>query len=569
MTDPMSAPTSEQSVHAAGFDRPVGDPGQSRSVVISTNGMVATSHPLAAQVGLDILKAGGNAADAAIATSAMMGLVEPMSCGIGGDLFVIYWDAKTETLQGLNASGRSPYSLNREVFKEQGLDEIPIHGVLPWSVPGCVDGWDALRNKFGSMSFEQTLRPSIDYAETGFPVTQIIAGYWKSAEDRFTNWPTAERTYSAKTYLKNGKAPREGEIFRNPYLANSYRAISKEGRDAFYKGDIAKQIVDFSHDYGGYFSMKDFADHTSDWIDPVSTNYRGYDVWELPPNGQGIAALEMLNVIERFDVKNMGHNSADLIHLFVESKKLAFADRAKFYADPDFNKLPIDGLIAKKYADRQRARINMQQAAKDVDAGDPILSQGDTIYLTVVDKDRNCCSFIQSNYHGFGSQIVPGDVGFVMQNRGQLFNLDPNHLNTLEPHKRPFHTIIPAFVTKDGKPYFCFGVMGGDMQPQGHVQVLMNMIDFGMSVQAAGDAARVNHVGSQTPTGTAMWESGGEVGIESGVTPDVRVELQRRGHILREAPGSFGGYQGILIDWENGTLHGATEARKDGAAVGY
>lgn len=569
MTDPMAAPVSEQTVQAAGFDRPVGDPGQSRSTVISTNGMVATSHPLAAQVGLDILKAGGNAADAAIATSAMMGLVEPMSCGIGGDLFVIYWDAKTETLHGLNASGRSPYALNREVFKEKGLTEIPVHGLLPWSVPGCVDGWDELRRKFGTMDFEQLLKPSIDYGEAGFPVTQIIAGYWKSGEERFANWPTPERRFSAKTYLKDGRAPREGEVFKNPYLANSYRAISSGGPDAFYKGDIAKTIVEFSNEHGGFFSMKDFADHTSEWIEPVSTNYRGYDVWELPPNGQGIAALEMLNVIEGFDVRKMGHNSADLVHLFVEAKKLAFADRAKFYADPDFNRLPVTELISKEYADRQRARIDMQKASTNVDAGDPILSKGDTIYLTVVDKDRNCCSFIQSNYHGFGSQVVPGDVGFVMQNRGQLFNLDPEHLNTLEPHKRPFHTIIPAFVTKDGKPYFCFGVMGGDMQPQGHVQVLMNMIDFGMGVQAAGDAARVNHVGSQTPTGTAMWGSGGEVGVESGITSEVRAELQRRGHILREAPGSFGGYQGILIDWKNGTLHGATEARKDGAAVGY
>ena len=569
MTDPMAAPTTEQAVHAAGFDRPVGDPGQSRSVVISTNGMVATSHPLAAQVGLDILKAGGNAADAAIATSAMMGLVEPMSCGIGGDLFVIYWDAKTGTLHGLNASGRSPYALNREVFKEQGLAEIPVHGPLSWSVPGCVDGWEELRRRFGTMDYLPLLKPSIDYAETGFPVTQIIAGYWKSAEDHFINWPTAERTWSAKTYLKDGKAPREGEMFKNQNLANSYRAITTGGRDAFYRGDIARQIVDFSNDHGGFFSMKDFADHTSEWVKPVSTNYRGYDVWELPPNGQGIAALEMLNVIEGFDVKKMGHNSADLIHLFVEAKKLAFADRARFYADPDFNKLPIDGLISKEYGDRQRARINMQRAATNVDPGDPILSKGDTIYLTVVDKDRNCCSFIQSNYHGFGSQIVPGDVGFVLQNRGQLFNLDPAHLNTLEPHKRPFHTIIPAFVTRDGKPFFCFGVMGGDMQPQGHVQILMNLIDFGMNVQAAGDAARVNHVGSQTPTGTPMWESGGEVGVESGITPEVRADLQRRGHILREAPGSFGGYQGILIDWKNGTLHGATETRKDGVAAGY
>jgi gamma-glutamyltranspeptidase / glutathione hydrolase len=569
MTDPMSNPVTEQTVNAAGFDRPVGDPGQSRSVVIASNGIVATSQPLAAQVGLDILKAGGNAADAAIATSAMMGLVEPMSCGIGGDLFVIYWDAKTETLHGLNASGRSPYALNREVFEEKGLDEIPVHGVLPWSVPGCVDGWEELRHKFGTMEFDQLLQPSVDYAEAGFPVTQVIAGYWKGAEDRFAKWPTAERTYSEKTYLKDGRAPREGEMFRNPYLANSYRAIAKGGRDAFYKGAIAKQIVEFSDDSGGFFSMKDFADHTSEWVDPVSTSYRGYDVWELPPNGQGIAALEMLNVIEGFDVKKMGHNSADQIHVFLEAKKLAFADRAKFYADPNFNKLPVAELISKAYGDRQRARINMQKAATHVDPGDPILSKGDTIYLTVVDKDRNCCSFIQSNYHGFGSQIVPGDVGFVMQNRGQLFSLDPDHLNTLEPHKRPFHTIIPAFVTKDGKPFFCFGVMGGDMQPQGHVQVLMNLIDFGMNVQAAGDASRVNHVGSQTPTGTPMWKNGGEVGLESGVSADVRKELKKRGHIIRENAGSVGGYQGILIDWKNGTLHGATEVRKDGAAVGY
>ncbi|MDA1162200.1 MAG: gamma-glutamyltransferase [Planctomycetota bacterium] len=564
MTDPMSNPTTEQTVCAAGYDRPVGDPRQSRSVVIATNGIVATSHPLAAQVGLDVLKNGGNAADAAIATSAMMGLVEPMSCGIGGDLFVIYWDATTEKLYGLNASGRSPYAMNREVFKDKGLDEIPLHGVLPWSVPGCVGGWEELRRSFGTMSFEKLLQPSIDYAEAGFPVTQIIAGYWLSGEERFQDWPD-----SAKTYLKNGRAPREGEIFRNPYLATTYRAIARGGRNAFYKGGIAQQIVDFSERNGGCFSMRDFADHTSQWVEPVSTNYRGYDVWELPPNGQGIAALEMLNVLEGFDVKKLGHNSADLIHVFLEAKKLAFADRAKFYADPDFNKLPVTELISKEYGVRQRARIDMQKAATDVDPGDPVIGQGDTIYLTVVDKDRNCCSFIQSNFHGFGSQVVPGDVGFVIQNRGQLFNLDPDHLNTLEPHKRPFHTIIPAFVTKDNKPFFCFGVMGGDMQPQGHVQILMNLIDFGMNVQAAGDAARINHVGSQTPTGSPMWSNGGEVGLESGVSVGVRKELERRGHILRRDTGSVGGYQGILIDWANGTLHGATEVRKDGAAVGY
>lgn len=551
-------------VMAAGYDRPVGDPKQSRSVVIATNGVVATSHPLAAQVGLDILKDGGNAADAAIAASAMIGLVEPMSCGIGGDLFVIYWDAKTEKLYGLNASGRSPYGLNLDIIKEKGLDQIPHYSPLAWSVPGCVDGWAKLRGRFGTKPFSDLLNPSISYAESGFPVTQVIASYWERSADRLRKWPT-----SVATYLPNNQAPAEGEVFRNPQLAATYRAIAEDGRDAFYTGDIAKKIVAFSEANGGYFSMKDFVDHTSDWIDPVSTNYRGYDVWELPPNGQGIAALEILNLIEPHDVKAMGHNSADLIHLFVESKKLAFADRAKFYADPDFNRLPTAELISKAYADKQRTRIDMQKAATDVPAGDPKLGHGDTIYLTVVDKDRNCCSFIQSNYHGFGSQIVPADVGFAMQNRGQLFSLEDDHLNRLEPHKRPFHTIIPAFVTKDDKPYFCFGVMGGDMQPQGHVQVLMNIIDFGMNVQEAGDAARVQHFGSQTPTGLPMEEGGGRVAIESGVSLESAEELLRRGHKLIRAPGSFGGYQGILIDWKNGTLHGATEARKDGAAVGY
>jgi gamma-glutamyltranspeptidase/glutathione hydrolase len=564
MTDEFEPFAEQSQVLGAGYDRPVGDPNQSRSVVIATNGIVATSHPLAAQVGLDILKSGGNAADAAIAASAMIGLVEPMSCGIGGDLFVIYWDAKTEKLHGLNASGRSPYGINRDVIKKQGLSEIPTYSPLAWSVPGCVDGWDELRSRFGSKPFDELLAPSISYGESGFPVTQIIASYWERAEERLSKWPS-----SVKTYLPGGGAPREGEIFRNPLLAASYRAIADGGRDAFYKGSIARQIVEFSEANGGYFSMRDFADHTSDWVEPVSTTYRGHEVWELPPNGQGIAALEMLNVIEAYDVRAMGHNSADLLHLFVEAKKLAFADRAKFYADPDFNRLPTAELISKEYGERQQKRINMQRAATDVPAGDPKLGHGDTIYLTVVDKDRNCCSFIQSNYHGFGSQIVTGDVGFAMQNRGQLFALDDDHLNRLEPHKRPFHTIIPAFVTKDGKPFFCFGVMGGDMQPQGHVQVLMNIIDFDMNVQEAGDAARVQHFGSQTPTGRPMEEGGGRVGIESGIPLESARELIERGHKLVKAIGSFGGYQGILIDWKNGTLHGATEARKDGAAVGY
>ncbi|HSG70645.1 MAG TPA: gamma-glutamyltransferase, partial [Planctomycetaceae bacterium] len=489
----------ESQVQAGEYARPGEFPRQSRSVVIAKNGLVATSHPLAAQVGLDVLKSGGNAADAAIAASAMMGLVEPMSCGIGGDLFAIYWHAKTQQLYGLNASGRSPYTLKKKVFDERGLEQIPLDGPLSWSVPGCVDGWDQLRQTFGTQSFQQLLAPSIHYAEEGVPVPEVIAGYWKGSAESLAKWHD-----SAKTYLPDGKPPAEGELFRNPFLGWSYKQIAQHGRDAFYTGEIAQEIVASSEAIGGFLSAKDLADHTSDWINPVSTNYRGYDVWELPPPGQGIAALQMLNVIEAHDVAAMGPRSADWLHLFTEAKKLAFADRAKFYADPDFNLLPTAELISKPYADRQRKRIDMTRAAIDVPAGDPKLQLGDTIYLTVVDKDRNCCSLIQSNYFGFGSQVVAGKTGFAMQNRGALFALDDTHLNRLEPHKRPFHTIIPGFVTKDGKPWFSFGVMGGDMQPQGHVQVLVNLIDFKMNVQMAGDAARVRHDGSATPTGLSQ-----------------------------------------------------------------
>ena len=564
MQDETSPFDPEQQVIAAPYDRPAQNAHQSRSVVIARNGMVATSQPLAAQVGLDILQAGGNAIDAAIATNAMLGLVEPMSCGIGGDLFVIYWEAKSGKLYGLNASGRSPYALNRQIFKEKGLDQIPVSGPLCWSLPGCIDGWDMLRKRFGTMSFQQILKPAITYGEEGFPVSEIIARSWKAGETSLSQRPD-----SAMTYLPGGRAPGVGEIFKNPNLAATYTTIAQQGRDAFYLGSIAEKLVAFSQRNGGYFSMKDLQDHTSEWVDPVSTQYRGYDVWELPPNGQGIAALEMLNIIEAEDISSMGHNSAAHIHLFTEAKKLAFADRAKFYADPTFNQLPVKELISKEYAARQRKRIDPNKSQTNVSAGDPILKHGDTVYLTVVDKHRNCCSFIQSNYYGFGSKVVPGNLGFVLQNRGALFALDNEHLNRFEPHKRPFHTIIPAFVSKDDRPWLCFGVMGGDMQPQGHVQILMNLIDFGMNVQAAGDAARVRHMGSQTPTGQPMDPDGGMLAVESGVRPDVIRALEKRGHKIVRATGSFGGYQAILIDEENGTLHGATEPRKDGTAVGY
>jgi len=560
-TDPLM---SDSTLQAGEYDRPAGNPHQSRSAVIAKNGIVATSQPLAAQVGLDILKAGGNAVDAAIATNAMMGLVEPMSCGIGGDLFVIYWEAKSQKLYGLNASGRSPYALNREVLTSQGLSDLPGSGPLSWSVPGCVDGWQMLHDRFGSMPWERILQPAIEHAEEGFPVSPLIAAAWGGSVKSLSRFPD-----SAATYLPDGRAPVMGELFKNPRLAASYRAIATGGRDAFYKGSIAQRIVAFSEANGGHFSLKDFADHTSEWVEPVSTNYRGYDIWELPPNGQGIAVLEILNILEGYDIRGMGRRSADYIHLFLEAKKLAYADRATYYADPAFGALPVAELISKEYAARQRKRIDMTRAAKQVDPGDPKLALGDTIYLSVVDKDRNCCSLIQSNFASFGSQIVPGDVGFVLQNRGALFTLDEKHVNRLEPHKRPFHTIIPAFATKDGKPWFCFGVMGGDMQPQGHVQVLVNLIDFDMDVQEAGDAARVRHGGSQTPTGRPMSPDGGDVAVESGVPDETIAELRARGHDIRRAKGGFGGYQGILIDHEHGTLHGGTESRNDGAAVGY
>jgi len=550
---------------AAGYDRPAKNPNQSRSVVVAEHGIVAASQPLAAQAGLDILKSGGNAIDAAIATNAMLGLVEPMSCGIGGDIFVIYWDNKTQKLYGLNGSGRSPYKLNSDVFKQRGLSDIPGDGLLCWSVPGCVAGWEDLRSRFGNKSLAEILEPAISYAEKGFPVTEIISGGWRGSARRL-----AQRSDTAKTYLIDGHGPAEGEIFRNPRLAASYRAIAKDGPAAFYKGSIGQQIISYSEANDGYLSLKDLADHHSDWVEPVSTNYRGYDVWELPPNGQGIAALQMLNLIEPYDVRKMGRGSAEWFHLFLEAKKLAFADRAKYYADPEFNNLPTKELISKEYAAKRGKLLNMEQAAKNIPPGDPKLAHSDTVYLSVVDKDRNCCSFIQSNFGAFGSYVVPGDVGFVMQNRGSSFALNDTHVNRLEPHKRPFHTIIPAMVTNDNKPWFCFGVMGGDMQAQGHVQILVDLIDFDMNVQEAGDEARVEHSGSATPNGRAGDPDGGKVSVEPMIKADVVKALVNKGHHVGEARGGgFGGYQGILIDWKYGVLRGATEPRKDGCAVGY
>jgi len=536
-----------------------------RSVTMAPNGMVATSHPLAAQIGLDVLKRGGNAVDAAIATSAAMGLLEPMSCGIGGDLFAIVWDAKTGKLYGLNANGRVPIKASRQFFADKKLDEIPTTGPLSWSVPGCVDGWDELRRKFGTKSFEDLLSPVIEYAEKGAPVPEVIAGYWRGAERTL-----AKNTETAKVYLPDGKnAPHVGDVFKNPALAATYREIAKNGRDAFYKGAVADKMAAFSARVGALLTKDDLAKHTSTWVDPVKATYRGHDVWELPPPGQGIAALQMLNLLEAYDLKKMGPLSPDYWHLLVESKKLAYEDRAKFYADPEFAKVPVNELISKKYANARRNLIQPKSANVNLEAGDPKLGLADTIYLCVVDKDHNCVSLIQSNYFGFGSGLAAADLGFAMQNRGTLFSLDEKHANRLEPGKRPFHTIIPAMVTKDGKPVFTFGVMGGDMQPQGHVQVLVNMLDFGMDVQQAGEAPRVEHVGSSTPTGKKADANGGTIKAEIGLPEDIVNELLRRGHDVEWVKRNGGGYQGIWIDLKTGMLHGGSEARKDGAAVGY
>ena len=530
--------------------------------VLAEHGMVATSHKRAVAIGVEILKRGGNAIDAAIATNAAMGVLEPMSNGAGGDLYAIVWDAKTQKMYGLNASGRSPYAATMEYFEKKGLKEIPASGPLSWSVPGAVDGWDQLRTRFGTMGWDELLGPAIECAEKGVEVPPTIGGFFQAAQPILRQHPDA-----AKTFLKDGQAPHAGDVFINPYVAKTYREIVKGGRDAFYKGRIAREIVDFSEKNGGLFSRRDFADHRSTWVDPVSTTYRGNRVWEIPPPGQGISVLQMLNLIEHFDVKAMGAGSADWLQLFIEAKRLAYADRAKYYTDPTFAKVPVKELISKEYSEKRQGMIDLKKAAVSAPPGDVALG-GDTIYLCIVDKDRNCVSLIQSNFNGFGSGLVPGDLGFALQNRGTLFALDPKHANHLEPHRRPFHTIIPAMVTRDDKPWLVFGVMGGDMQPQGHVQVLANIIDFGMDLQAAGDAPRVEHIGSATPTGRP--ENGvGTVQAEPGIAKEVVEELERRGQNVVRVKKNGGGYQGISIDWDKPMLHGASESRRDGEAKGY
>ncbi len=547
---------------------PAAAPRRRRSEVIAPHGLVAASQPLAAQVGLDILEAGGNAVDAAVAVNAMLGLVEPHMNGVGGDMFALVWHADSEQLYALNATGRSGYAFNRAVIEGGGLAAVPGSGPLSWTVPGAVDGWAELLERFGTMGFAEVLAPAIAHAGAGFAVTEVIARNWRGTEAALRRWPD-----SAATYLPDGRAPRRGEVFRNPRLARTYELLARHGRDGFYKGEIAEQIVAWGGSNGAVLTMQDFVEHTSTWVEPVSTSYRGYDVWQLPPNSHGITALQMLNIMENFDIAAMGQNSAAALHVMVEAKKLAFADRGEYIADPELADIPVDNLISKRYGEIRAGLVDSERAAGEVVAGrgtidEDLLEHGDTVYFTVVDKHRNAVSMIESIFSSFGSKVVPGDVGFAMQNRASGFSMQPGHRNEIGPRRRSLHTNMPGLVTQGGKPWLAYGVMGGNMQPQGHVQVLSNIIDFGMDVQAAGDAARFRH---QPDTSAAVARTaGGTVLLEPGVTDEVVAELGRRGHQVRWAGGgSMGGYQAILMNPDTGMLHGGSDRRKDGAAVGH
>jgi len=540
---PMAAVNSQNSIG----DKPAKGGGRTRSAVRAMNGMVATSQPLASAAGLRVLQHGGNAIDAAVAAAAVLCVVEPMMVSPGGDLFALVWDAKKKELKALNASGRAPQAASIDALKKLGITKTPQHGIHTVTVPGAVDGWAKLLERYGTMKLPQVLQPAIEYAERGFSVTDVIAADWDNAVQYKGN------ADFAATFLPNGKPLAPGEIFTNKNLAETLKKIAAGGRDVFYKGEIAQKIVKFAQSQGGLHTAEDFANHTSNWLDPISTVYRGHTVYELPPNNQGLAVLEMLNILEGYDVKSLGHNSAEYLHLLVEAKKLAYADRAWHIADPVFYKAPLDKLLSKDYAAELRKKIDANKAAGEI----PGPRGGeDTVYLTVVDKDHNAVSFIQSIFSAFGSGLVAGDTGIVLHNRGAGFSFDPNHPNKLEGGKRPFHTLIPAMVFKDGQPWLTFGLMGGDMQAQGHAQVLLNLIDFGMDVQQAGEQARFRD-----------FESG--LALESAIGVDVRKALEAKGHHLTIAPGMFGGYQAIMIDPKSGALFGGSDPRKDGCAIGW
>jgi gamma-glutamyltranspeptidase / glutathione hydrolase len=549
---------------AAAMDRITGKPFATRSEVFATQAMAATSHPLATQIALDVMRAGGSAVDAAIAANAALGLMEPTGNGIGGDLFAIVWDPKSQRLHGYNGSGRSPQALSLQWFVDNGYTEVPSHGPLPVTVPGTVDGWFALHERFGRLPMPEILAPTIAYARDGHPVHETIAYYWARSVPNLSKWPGFTEQFTI-----DGRAPAKGELWKSPNLARTLQQIADGGRDAFYKGDIARSIDAYFREHDGFLRYEDMAAHSGEWVAPVSVNYRGVDVWELPPNGQGIAALQMLNILEGYDFSEITFGSVEHVHLFVEAKKLAFADRARWYADPSFHPAPVDHLLSKDYAAARRALIDPQRAARAVDAGGP-LNQGDTIYLTTADADGMMVSLIQSNYRGMGSGMAPPGLGFIFQDRGEQFVLKEGHPNSFEPGKRPFHTIIPAFITRDGKPWISFGLMGGAMQPQGHAQIVMNLVDFGMNLQEAGDAPRIHHDGSTDPAGQVVeMRDGGVLNLESGFPYETRRELMKRGHRVQDAVGPFGGYQAIARDPLTGVYVGASESRKDGQASGY
>jgi len=534
-----------------------------RSPAWGANGMVCCSQPLAAVAGIEMLKAGGSAVDAAIAVNACLGLMEPTACGLGGDLFAIVWDPKAGRLDGLNASGRAPMATGIDKVPADVDGTIPLHSPYAWSTPGAVEGWFALHERYGRLPLEHGLAPAIRHAEAGFPLSPVIAGEWFAGSELHKAKPGF-----GEVFMPRGAAPAAGELLRNPALARTLREIAAKGREFTRRGRFAESIVNFSRANGGFFAMGDFEANEPTWVDPVSTNYRGYDIWELPPNTQGIAALQMLNNLEGFDLAGMGRDSADFWHVMVEAKKLAYADRARFYADPAFAAVPVAELISKEYASSRAPLIDMGHAAMQVECGDPALDRKETTYLCTADREGMMVSFIQSNYTGFGSGYAVPELGIGLQNRGNLFSLDPTHPNRLEPGKRPFQTIIPAFITQDGVPQVAFGLMGGDMQPQGHAQIVVNLVDFGMNLQEAGDAARFRHTGSSEPTGTVM-RDGGSLRIEAELGAEVIAELRQRGHRLERQPtGQYGGYQAIWRDAESGVYCGATESRKDGVALG-
>ncbi|MFB3777679.1 MAG: gamma-glutamyltransferase [Bryobacteraceae bacterium] len=525
-----------------------------RSMVISRQGIVATNQPLASQVGAQVLARGGSAVDAAIAANAVMGVVEPMSCGIGGDLFAIYWDARTGTLAGLNASGWSPKGLSIEFLKEKKITAMPQEGTHSVTVPGAVDGWEKLHKRFGRLPWAELFRPAIYYANNGFPVTELTARAWAGAISKLSR-----DTQGRSVFLPDGAAPKEGQIFRNPALAKALALISESGAGALYRGPISQAILRDSEWSGGTLTEADFAEYQSEWVTPIATDYRGWKVYELPPNGQGIATLEMLNIMETFDLAKLGSASADALHLKIESQKMAYQDLARYVADPRFVKVPVDGMLSKKYAAERAGLIDGAKANCTPSAGNPLPAQGDTIYLTVVDREGNIVSLIQSLYNGFGSGISVAGFGFHLHNRGASFTLDPDHPNALAPRKRPFHTVMPGFMEK-GSLHVGFGIMGGLNQAQAHAQFVSNLVDHGMNIQAALEAPRF----------TKMNFGGCDVSVEARVPERTRQALRERGHrldVLGAYDTTVGGGHAVMRDAAAGVNYGASSPRKDGAAV--